>query len=377
MDASCGRLEARDGQSACEHNAVVVVSRDGPLHASEEGLLRVQLKAFEEAWRGREGGLQVGDELAQRMRCVVIRRHWRRLDSACHRAQPRLLARDAIHQSIRIAQARSRGLHGEPRTADRETAHDGQEHARERAGAGRERWNRVGQQDAQRAPTARASIAVRAENAPSATLHLTRRLGVSAKPSVAVERPKQSAVRACAKLDRVERAIDVADKSRRTSLTARRHLEGRYERDVEGGKRAECRRFTRPRSGCLCGTDSDGECGGGGVVRVMEGRSATVTGRFDLVRVHPFLVVAPAPHCRAHVAERVRGRRSRTTAMRLAERPRRALSTAKGVACVRPKWSPVVIEQSYCNQSAMRLSDACGAAHKSPSQLDAARASLR
>ena len=99
----------------------------------------------------------------------------------------------------------------------------------------------------------------------------------------------------------------------------------------------------------------------------------SVTGRFDLVRAHQFLVVAPAPHCRAHVAERVRGRRSRTTEARMPERPRRALSTAKGVAGVRPKRLPVVIEQSYCNQSAMPLSDACGTAHKSPSQRRAAR----
>ena len=98
-----------------------------------------------------------------------------------------------------------------------------------------------------------------------------------------------------------------------------------------------------------------------------------VTGRFDLVRAHQFLVVAPAPHCRAHVAERVRCRRSRMTETRLTERPRRALSTAKGVACVRPKWLPVVMEQPYCNQSAMPLSDACGTARKSPSQRHAAR----
>jgi hypothetical protein len=82
-------------------------------------------------------------------------------------------------------------------------------------------------------------------------------------------------VRARVKLDRVERAIDVADKSWRSSLTARRHLGGRYERDVEGGKRAESRRSTRPRSGCAGGSDLDGECGRGGVVRVMEGRAAT------------------------------------------------------------------------------------------------------
>jgi hypothetical protein len=89
-------------------------------------------------------------------------------------------------------------------------------------------------------------------------------------------------VRARVKLDRVERAIDVADKSWRSSLTARRHLGGRYERDVEGGKRAESRRSTRPRSGCAGGSDLDGECGRGGVVRVMEGRAAThqVTGMF-------------------------------------------------------------------------------------------------
>jgi hypothetical protein len=85
-------------------------------------------------------------------------------------------------------------------------------------------------------------------------------------------------VRARVKLDRVERAIDVADKSWRSSLTARRHLGGRYERDVEGGKRAESRRSTRPRSGCAGGSDLDGECGRGGVVRVMEGRAATACG---------------------------------------------------------------------------------------------------
>jgi RHS repeat-associated protein len=102
-------------------------------------------------------------------------------------------------------------------------------------------------------------------------------------------------------------------------------------------------------------------------------RAPGVTGRFDLVRAHQFLVVAPAPHCRAHVAERVRCRRSRMTETRLTERPRRALSTAKGVACVRPKWLPVVMEQPYCNQSAMPLSDACGTARKSPSQRHAAR----
>ena len=102
-------------------------------------------------------------------------------------------------------------------------------------------------------------------------------------------------------------------------------------------------------------------------------KGLSVTGRFDLVRSHQFLVVASAPHCRAHVAERVRGRRSRTTETRLPERPRRALSTAKGVAGVRPKRLPVVIEQSYCNQSAMPLSDACGTAHNSPSQRHAAK----
>ncbi len=267
--------KARDGQSACEHNAVVLVSRDGQSRASEEGLLHVQLEALEEAWCGGEGGLQVGDELAQWMRCSVMRRQRWRLNSACHRPKARLLARDALHQPTRVAKARSRGPHGEPRSANREAAHDGQEHARERACACRERRNHVGEKDAQRAPAAFASIAIRTEHAPSSTLHLARCLGISAQPSVPIERAPSGAVRARVKLDRVERAIDVADKSWRSSLTARRHLGGRYERDVEGGKRAESRRSTRPRSGCAGGSDLDGECGRGGVVRVMEGRAAT------------------------------------------------------------------------------------------------------
>ena len=400
-----------------------MVSRVGQLHASEEGLLRVQLEALKEAWRGGEGGLQVGDELAQRMRCRVIRRQRWRLDSACHRPKARLLARDALHQPTRVAEARSRGLHSKPGGANREATHEGQKHARERACSRRERGNHVREKDAQRAPAACASIAIRTEHAPSSTLHLARRLRIATQPSVPIERAQSGAVRARVKLDRVERAIKVADKSRRSSKAARRHLGRRYECDVEGGKRAEARRTTLPRSGCAGGRGLDDECGRGGVVVVMEGRAAThllrtptpargrtrdgchrrdlgrgdlggrgiprgagnlrslqgrrsrlrVTGRFDLVRAHQFLVVAPAPHCRAHVEERVRGRRSRTTETRLPERPRRTHSTAKGVAWIRPKWPPVVIEQSYCNQSAMPLSDACGTAHKSPSQRRAAR----
>ena len=254
-----------------------MVSRDGQLRASEEGLLRVQLEALEETWCGGEGGLKVGNELAQRMRCNVMRRQRWRLNSACHRPKARLLARDALHQPTRVAKARSRGLHGEPRGADREPAHDGQEHARERACARRERGNHVREKDAQRAPAARASIAIRTEQAPSTTLHRARRLGISTQPAMPIQCPDCCAVRACMKLDRVERAIDVADKSRRSSKAARRHLGRRYECDVEGGKRAELRRSTRPRSGCAGGRGLDGECGGGGVVVVMEGRAATTT----------------------------------------------------------------------------------------------------
>ena len=252
-----------------------MVSRVGQLHASEEGLLRLQLEALKEAWRGGEGGLQVGDELPQRMRCSVIGRQWWRLYSAGHRAKARLLARDALHQPTRVAEACSRGPHGEPRGANRELAHDGQEHARERACARRERRNHVREKEAQRAPAARASIAIRTEHAPSTPHHLARRLGISAQPSVPIERAQSGAVRACVKLDRVERAIEVADKSWRSSEAARKHLGRRYERDVEGGKRAESRRSTRPRSGCWSGRDSDEERGRGGVVVVMEGRAAT------------------------------------------------------------------------------------------------------
>ena len=252
-----------------------MVSRDGQLRASEDGLLRVQLEALEEAGRGREGGLKVGNELAQRMRCSVIRRQRWRLNSAGHRPKARLLVRDALHKPTRVAKACSRGLHSKPGGANREPAHDGQEHARERACARRERRNHVGEKDAQRAPATRASVAIRAEYASSAAHHRARRLGISAQPSVPVEGPDCCAVRACVKLDRVERAIDVADKSRRSSKAARKHLGRRYERDVEGGKRAESRRSTRPRSGCVCGRDLDGECGGGGVVVVMGRRAAT------------------------------------------------------------------------------------------------------
>ena len=209
-----------------------MVSRDGQLRASEDGLLRVQLEALEEAGRGREGGLKVGNELAQRMRCRVTRRQRWRLNSAGHRPKARLLVRDALHQPTRVAEARSRGLHSTPGGANREATHDGQEHARERACARRERRNHVCEKDAQRAPATCASIAIRTEHAPSSALHLARRLRITAKPSVPIERPQSGAVRACMKLDRVERAIEVADKSRRSSKAARRHLGGRYERGV-------------------------------------------------------------------------------------------------------------------------------------------------
>ena len=197
--------------------------------------------------------MKVGDELAERMRQRVIRRQRWRLDSACHRAKARLLARDALHQPTRVAKACSRGLHSKPGGANREATHDGQEHPRERACSLRERGNHVREEDAQRAATAGAAIAIRTEQAPSSTLHLARCLRITAQPSVPIERADCCAVRACVKLDRVERAIDVADKSRRSSKAARRHLGGRYERDVEGGKRAESRRSTRPRSGCWSG----------------------------------------------------------------------------------------------------------------------------
>ena len=252
-----------------------MVSRDGQLRASEEGLLRVQLEALEEAGRGREGGLQVRKELAQRMRCRVTRRQRWRLNSAGHRPKARLLVRDALHQPTRVAKACSRGLHSKPGGANREPAHDGQEHARERACARRERRNHVGEKDAQRAPATRASVAIRAEHAPSSTLHLARCLRIATQQSVPIERAPSGAVRACVKLDRVERAIEVADKSRRSSKAARKHLVRRYERDVEGGKRAESRRSTRPRSGCVGGRDLDEERGRGGGVVVMEGRAAT------------------------------------------------------------------------------------------------------